>query len=1038
MPRDKKFLEGELRYVNGKTTVEGFLKSLATEIVKQNWIPFKRSEENPYWGFDFKRELVLTRSFSAENIRLIKRVYNEHIGEYEPETDAQGELVVIPWTSYQVYNNTILGVGDTTLGTNIGDHVYVQVNYEGEEFQRATFHNTVLPNGSVRNIVQLKSRPKGEVFLYENQIDLITGEMLHQQGDKQVFKFARAPITDVKNGDNSLVIYADGIEIPKNDYTVDYFNGVLILNTPSTSNITADYGVRTPHRISYGISNDMSTAVVPIPQEKYQMIGDKIVDMTETGELQDLDVVIDVDYYWTLHYPRKVEDIKDRVILKTSVDVSPVKNRDILKPFYWELKREGDNLASTTNLTGIQSRFGSTLREDLQPNEELSFDLNVYIPNNGIVYTEDIQNEEYNLTIQEYNPSLGDIVFNLNSVDYTVSLDSDTKEIYEVLTKISNVINPSSLYQIDITGDSISITPVNIGLALQNNSIDTDPGIEATVDNENNMIIVGSRAIETGIMDLEIKGKTYEISLDFNTHTSPALVADKIRADLEEQFLLDDVHVNVSVSNEIVSFSNKMDISMTETLVPTTATGVGFTVDEIKNTITITSPASDDGILELNVNTESLIIPISSSMNEIQDVSLQIQNVINNSDLGIKAIVDGEDQAVVNVYNEIGYFNQMLKRDIDSDYYKLHESLSSEWAKWSWYREESFSEGVVFQEWLPIEYYMNFTREYCNVVIEGDAGADVPPYKNNLHSYAYVGALESYENSVDDLENNFAMTVGSDQFADVLPEKGLTPYVVTDSNLNAYEDMTYRHTTPAFGGRRYRQRFFYEYTIPLPQYKSIERVIREGTSDSILNPYTNGSFDEDTKTWVVTYEHTTSVRYSYQGVPRRSYLDIVNFFGEFEESEGMASTWGLRTGTGVTDIVMEKSGSNLPYQAHYPAFYTTPEFMDKHFISTSAYTKSNHFAPITVVHNTDRERGKMQSVLIGDRSSIFHLDELVSNQDQYDYRGALMNNEGAVTDRNGNPNFSKEKKWIMFNINSPYWFGNNSGNIFYGLAIRKS
>ena len=109
--------------------------------------------------------------------------------------------------------------------------------------------------------------------------------------------------------------------------------------------------------------------------------------------------------------------------------------------------------------------------------------------------------------------------------------------------------------------------------------------------------------------------------------------------------------------------------------------------------------------------------------------------------------------------------------------------------------------------------------------------------------------------------------------------------------------------------------------------------------------------------------------------------------------------------------------------------------MDKHFISVSQWTGTHHFSEVTIVHAYERERGKLRDVLIGDRSSIFHLDELISNKDKFDYRGALYNCDKNILEK-GQPLDSKQKHWKMFNINAPYWLGNNSPNVHYGIAIR--
>ena len=73
-----------------------------------------------------------------------------------------------------------------------------------------------------------------------------------------------------------------------------------------------------------------------------------------------------------------------------------------------------------------------------------------------------------------------------------------------------------------------------------------------------------------------------------------------------------------------------------------------------------------------------------------------------------------------------------------------------------------------------------------------------------------------------------------------------------------------------------------------------------------------------------------------------------------------------------------------------------------------------HMSDIIIYHAYDRERGKLQNALIGDRSAIFHLDLLVIDK--------------------GKP---EKKQYVMFNINAPYSILNNSANSLYGIALRK-
>lgn len=608
MKKTKKWLEGEVKFVEGKSTIANFLEDLAREIVTQNWISYDKNPNDKAWAFDLRREIWLPSVFKADNIKVYGATIKD--GEY-----VEGELLV-HGESYIIINNIVRGIGDSSKsGTGIGDKVLIKVNYEAEEFQRATFLKERLPSGEEESVARLKSRPQGQIEIYEDTILKVENEELHQRGGNEIYEFARKPISDSRDISHKITVTVDGESVTEEeDFIVDYFNGLIMFHESLNKgqDVRATYGYKTGER---------GELVTP---DKYKIYNDRIIDRTG-GELANLDVVVDVDYYWQLHYPKKVEDIAEaedkRIVLKTSVDVSTPRDWSLTKDYYWELKYYDEEDEEADFKSGILSRYGSTL-------------------------------------------------------------------------------------------------------------------------------------------------------------------------DKEDDTTLDD-------------------------------------------------------------------------------------------------------------------------------------ELSCDWGKWSWYKSAGIEQGLKYDKWLPIRYWISFTQEHLNIVLQGDPSPDVHPYKNYLISFAHLGMLKSYENAkIEDLQNNFSYTISSDQH---------------------------------------------------PQ-----------------------------------------------------------------AEEDYSTKWGMRTGTGISDILMERTDSNIPYQAHYPAFHTTPEFMDKHFIHVSEFTGSHHFSEVTVVHSYERERGKMQNMLIGDRSSIFHLDELISNKDRFDDRGALIGDDNSFKNECGKPLKSQEKRWIMFNINAPYWFANNSPNVHYGVAIRKS
>jgi hypothetical protein len=77
----------------------------------------------------------------------------------------------------------------------------------------------------------------------------------------------------------------------------------------------------------------------------------------------------------------------------------------------------------------------------------------------------------------------------------------------------------------------------------------------------------------------------------------------------------------------------------------------------------------------------------------------------------------------------------------------------------AWYRK--VPSGI--KEFLPVQYWLNVTKDSINLVLRGDPSADIAPYQNYLTSYAYIGGLKPMEDSATtDDEYNFGITVSSD------------------------------------------------------------------------------------------------------------------------------------------------------------------------------------------------------------------------------------------------------------------------------------
>lgn len=183
-------------------------------------------------------------------------------------------------------------------------------------------------------------------------------------------------------------------------------------------------------------------------------------------------------------------------------------------------------------------------------------------------------------------------------------------------------------------------------------------------------------------------------------------------------------------------------------------------------------------------------------------------------------------------------------------------------------------------------------------------------------------------------------------------------------------------------------------------------IILQGDPSPDIPPYDN---------YLISYGYVGALE-SYEGADDDTTYNFGLTVGsDIFDNSSFPKDYGHRTATGVTDISMAGTRTAMPYQAHYVAFHTINPFMDKHFITSSAYTHKHHMSEVVVVHAIDRERGKMKNLLVGDRSAVFHGDELIMDK-------------GLPT----------EKIYKVFAINTPYGFLNNGPNVMYLTAIRKA
>lgn len=147
--------------------------------------------------------------------------------------------------------------------------------------------------------------------------------------------------------------------------------------------------------------------------------------------------------------------------------------------------------------------------------------------------------------------------------------------------------------------------------------------------------------------------------------------------------------------------------------------------------------------------------------------------------------------------------------------------------------------------------------------------------------------------------------------------------------------------------------------------------------------------------------------------------DVEGNFALTVKTQGTITTstkYGDNTANGMSDIMMFKTRSGVPYQQHFPAFITPYYNLKKEAngFNASAWTDKYHLSPVYVVHGKDGYRGYLDGVVALDRQNIVHKDELI------------------VT----NPDLT-EDRYKYFNVHTDLSFMGSSANSSYGLAIIK-
>jgi len=369
------------------------------------------------------------------------------------------------------------------------------------------------------------------------------------------------------------------------------------------------------------------------------------------------------------------------------------------------------------------------------------------------------------------------------------------------------------------------------------------------------------------------------------------------------------------------------------------------------------------------------------------------------------------------------------------------KSHISEWSKLSWYQdfeevrideldgdvgESDLTDGML---WLPVEtpglngdtrirFWINTNNDRMALVVMGNPSLD---FGRNRHliSAAYLGQIESFENSINDTAGNFALFTSS----------STTPCAASTEKKR----ITMSDSVPMAMGTGETTQFSYviqeggKLFDPLGAFS----VTHEDLQTGVVSELPNGtscivSISADRKTADVTlfsapsetvqltlnYDYYTEKYETVKGITRDGFGNVIDIV--------LPDTYGKNTATGVVDISMLHTRSKAYFQKHHLMFTSTEEYMSKEQYGKSAYTGEYYADKLKITHGNDGPRGVLADCLAIDTSSLYAFDELIVNRDF---------KKDAT---------KEEETYIFFPITAPFSPFAGSPNATYGFAVKKA
>ena len=433
-------------------------------------------------------------------------------------------------------------------------------------------------------------------------------------------------------------------------------------------------------------------------------------------------------------------------------------------------------------------------------------------------------------------------------------------------------------------------------------------------------------------------------------------------------------------------------------------------------------------------------------------------------------------------------------------------SHTSPWSKLSWYQDfeeimmdhidedisvSSITDGTLL---VPLEtsgltsdtrisYWVNTNNDRFSLIVMGNPALD---YERDRHliSSCYVGRIESFDNSINDVSGNFALyTSSSTTPCKTVMTAHDTQYHINRDFQNEYfkEDAVPMSTVSSFNDKysEYSEdragniQAYKDYCEKIGGKQNISKIGANNFDIYYVTITGNKFFNEnempcymildendepvflknDPSTGEAVYYTQVAYRDFIYGssdsrsnqimiyVPRltnsnENYTIYFNF-GYYEEKFVINSgvtrdafgnvigietidDYGKNTSDGVTSVSMYHTRSKAFYQKHHFLFATTEEYMSKVMYGKSSYTGEYYADRIKITHGNDGPRGILSDTLVIDSSSLYPKDELVINKDFSKSKDEL------------------EETFTYFPITAPYSPLSDGPNARYGIALKKA